>query len=65
MAELVDALDSKSSDSNVVRVRFPPPVPFRGQIDGLIPNHEGFFQEYPAFLPAPEGDYFLSRGGEK
>ena len=26
MAELVDALDSKSSDSNVVRVRFPPSV---------------------------------------
>ena len=26
VAELVDALDSKSSDSNVVRVRFPPRV---------------------------------------
>lgn len=26
VAELVDALDSKSSNSNVVRVRFPPPV---------------------------------------
>ena len=26
MAELVDALDSKSSDSNIVRVRFPPRV---------------------------------------
>ena len=24
VAELVDALDSKSSDSNIVRVRFPP-----------------------------------------
>ena len=26
VAELVDALDSKSSDSNIVRVRFPPLV---------------------------------------
>ena len=26
VAELVDALDSKSSDSNIVRVRFPPSV---------------------------------------
>ena len=26
VAELVDALDSKSSDSNIVRVRFPPRV---------------------------------------
>ena len=26
VAELVDALDSKSSDSNIVRVRFPPKV---------------------------------------
>ena len=27
VAELVDALDSKSSDSNIVRVRFPPRAP--------------------------------------
>jgi hypothetical protein len=26
VAELVDALDSKSSDGNIVRVRFPPSV---------------------------------------
>jgi hypothetical protein len=26
VAELVDALDSKSSDGNIVRVRFPPRV---------------------------------------
>jgi hypothetical protein len=29
VAELVDALDSKSSDSNIVRVRFPPRVLFK------------------------------------
>ena len=29
VAELVDALDSKSGDSNIVRVRFPPRPPIK------------------------------------
>ena len=35
MAELVDALDSKSGDSNIVRVRFPPRPPIKSKTVGL------------------------------
>jgi hypothetical protein len=36
VAELVDALDSKSSDSNIVRVRFPLRAPGEGVSSSLF-----------------------------
>lgn len=38
MAELVDAPDSKSSDSNIVRVRFPLRPPHQWQLDARPPH---------------------------
>ncbi len=43
VVELVDTLDSKSSDSDIVWVRVPPSVPTRSQLSDWQPNVAAFF----------------------
>jgi hypothetical protein len=52
VVELADVLDSKSSDSNIVRVQVPPPAP-ENDNPNLTPIGEGFgfviYLDYPNF----------------
>ena len=68
MAELVDAIDSKSIDGNIMRVRFSPWAPERKNyviLNIVTKTAKEPGEKHSARLPASGGNHILNFGGRK